>query len=132
MVVINGDKLGLKKLVEVTIDLKKLSSWSFPTEADPRKKSNQSSWRDGKDMTVVIKNGSQVVDDPLDIETHPMITAPGFSLRLTVVPTKGGAILLWLGCAPLGRELLKQACEERGLTLSSPYIPTYGIKLPSQ
>ena len=31
-IVIKGDKLGLKKTVEVTIDLKKLSSWSFPTK----------------------------------------------------------------------------------------------------
>ena len=33
---IRGDKLGLKKSVEVTIDLSKLASWTFPTEADPR------------------------------------------------------------------------------------------------
>ena len=104
-IVIKGDKLGLKKTVEVTIDLKKLSSWSFPTEADTREKSNQSMWRDGKDVTVVIKVGRQVVDDPSDILAHPVITTPGFSLRLTVVPTKGGAILLWLGCALAGSQM---------------------------
>ena len=76
-------ELGLKKTVEV-------SSWSFPTDSDPREKYNQSFWRDGKDVTMVIKDGCQVVDDPSDIKTHPMITAPGFSLRLTVVPNKGG------------------------------------------
>ena len=76
-IVIKGDKLGLKKTVEVTVDHKKLSSWSFPTEADPREKSNQSIWRDGKDVTVVIKDGSQVIDDPSNILTHPVIEAPG-------------------------------------------------------
>ena len=69
MVVIKGDKLGSKKTLDV-------SSWSFPTEADPREKSNQSFWRDGKDITVVIKDGCQVVDDTSDIKTHPLITAP--------------------------------------------------------
>ena len=117
--------------MEVSIDMKKLSSWSFPTDTDTREKSNQSSWQDGRDVTLVLKDGSKVVDDPSSIKTHPMMTAPGFSLRLTVAPTKGGAILLWLGVAPIGLDLLKQACKERGLTLTSPYIPTYGVKLPS-
>ena len=94
VVIIKGDKLGLKKSVEVSIDMKKLAAWSFPTEADPREKSNQSSWRDGRDVTTVLKDGSKVVDDPSSIKTHPMMTAPGFSLHLTVAPTKGGAILL--------------------------------------
>ena len=99
-IVIKGDKLGLKKTVEVNVDLKKLSSWSFPTEADPREKSNQSMWRDGKDVTVVIKDGRQVVEDPSDIQTHSIITAPGFSLRLTVVPTKGGPYSCGWGVHP--------------------------------
>ena len=92
--IVKGDKLGLSKSVEVSINMKKLAEWSFPTEADPRDKSNQSQWRDGRDVTTVLKDGSKVVDDPSSIKTHPMITAPGFSLRLTVAPTKGRAILM--------------------------------------
>ena len=114
VVIIKGDKLRLKKSVEVSINMKKLAEWSFPTEADPREKSNQSSWRDGRDVTTVLKDGSKVVDDPSSIKTHPMMTALGFSLRLTVTPTKGGAILLWLGFAPVGLDKLKAACDERG------------------
>ena len=74
--------------MEVSIDMKKLAAWSFPAEADPREKSNQSSWRDGRDVTTVLKDGSKVVDDPSSIKTHPMMTAPGFSLRLTVAPPR--------------------------------------------
>ena len=36
VVIIKGDKLGIKKSVEVSIKMKKLAEWSFPTEADPR------------------------------------------------------------------------------------------------
>ena len=36
-----------------------------------------------------------------------------------------------LGVAPVGLAKLKTACEERGLILTSPFIPTYGAELPS-
>ena len=73
----------------------------------------------------------QVVDDPAQIKSHAMMTSPGFALRLTVAPGKGGSIVIWLGVAPVGLARLKTECEERGLELTSPFIPTYGAKLPS-
>ena len=38
---------------------------------------------------------------------------------------------MWLCSAPLNREDLRKECETRGLGLTSPYISTFGIKMPT-
>ena len=65
------------------------------------------------------------------VKNHDIFTKEnGFSMHLTVAPTKGGAVLVWLGCAPLGKEVFRQACSDKGVEVLSSLIPTYGIKLP--
>ena len=128
---INGDKLGLgDKKMEASIDLSDLASWGFPTAEDTRTSSNQSFWKDGGEVTTVLKDDTKMVDDPSEIKAHAMINSPGFLLRLTVAPGKGGTILMWLSVAPASLERLKAECEARDLDITSPYIPTYGAKLP--
>ena len=128
---ITGDKLGLgNKRMEASIDMSDLASWDFPTAEDTRTSSNQSFWKDGREMTTVLKDGTQMLDDPSKIKSHAMVNSPGFSLRLTVAPGKGGTILMWLSVAPMSLERLKAECEARDLDITSPYIPTYGAKLP--
>ena len=105
-------------------------TWKFPTEGDTRTNSNQSTWRDGSQVTTVLKDGTQMLGDPSMIKNHAMLTSPGFSLRLTVAPGKGGTILMWLSVAPMSLARLKAECETRDLEITSPFIPTYGAKLP--
>ena len=85
---VTGDKLGLPKSVEVSIDMSNLADWEFPTDGDPRTNSNQSEWRDGSTVTTILKDGTKVVDDPTLIKSHAMMTSPGFALRLTVAPAR--------------------------------------------
>ena len=127
---VSREKLGLSKVVEASIDMSDLASWELPTEGDTRTNSNQSTWRDGSQVTTVLKDGSQMLDDPSMIKNHTMLTSPGFSLRLTVVPGKGGTILIGLSVAPMSLARLKTECEARDLEITSPFIPTYGAKLP--
>ena len=127
---ISGEKLGLTKAVEASIDMSDLTSWEFPTAEDTRTNSNQSTWRDGSQVTTVLKDGTQMLDDPSMIKNHAMLTSPGFSLRLTVAPGKRGTILIWLSVAPMSLARLKTECETRELDITSPFIPTYGAKLP--
>ena len=127
---VTGDKLGLKKNVEASINLSDLTSWEFPTAKDSRINSNQSFWKDGGEVTTSLKDGTQMLDDGNKIKSHSMITSPGFSLRLTVAPGKGGTILMWLSVAPLSLAKLKVECITRDLDITSPFIPTYGAKLP--
>ena len=66
---ITGDKLGLgNKRMEASIDLSDLASWDFPTAEDTRTSSNQSFWKDGREMTTVLKDGTQMLDDPSKIK----------------------------------------------------------------
>ena len=128
---VSGEKLGLSKAVEASIDMSNLTDWEFPTDGDTRTNSNQSAWRDGSSVTTILKDGTKVLDDPSQIKDHAMLTSPGFSLRLTVAPGKGGAILIWLSVAPMSLARLKTECEARDLGITSPFIPTYGAKLPA-
>ena len=56
-----------------------------------------------------------MLDDINKIKSHNMIMAPGFSLRLTVAPGKGGTILMWMSVAPMSLAKLKVECMTRGL-----------------
>ena len=133
LVQVNGSRLGTNRSVGVSIDMTKLSDWVFPTEGDPREPSNLSMWRDGRDIVKEIREGEVVTTDPSTIASHPLFSQdPGFAMRLCAIPTKGGNFSLWLCYAPLNRDDLKNECEMRGLDLTSPYIPTFGIKMPAK
>ena len=93
---ITGDKLGLTKRVEASINMSDLTSWEFPTAKDTRTNSNQSFWKDGSEVTTALKDGTQMLDDISKIKSHNMIMSPGFSLRFTVAPGKGA----WLNSRP--------------------------------
>ena len=127
-----GVKIRAKRSIEVTINLSKLADWVFPTELDPKEPANMTVWKESMSITKSIKEGGRVISDPSEIQGHQIFTVgKGFSIQMTVVSTQGGCIWVWLSCAPLNRDLLKQECEDRGLTLSTCLIPTTGIKLPS-
>ena len=49
---VSGEKLGLSKAVEASIDMSNLADWEFPTDGDTRTNSNQSAWRDGSSVTT--------------------------------------------------------------------------------
>ena len=72
---VTGDKLGLKKNVEASINLSDLTSWDFPTAKDTRTNSNQSFWKDGSEVTTSLKDGTQMLDDLNKIKSHSMITS---------------------------------------------------------
>ena len=70
---VSGEKLGLSKAVEASIDMSNLADWEFPTDGDTRANSNQSAWRDGSSVTTVLKDGTKVLDDPSQIKNHAML-----------------------------------------------------------
>ena len=79
-----------------------------------------------------IKDRNSVKCDPNLIIGHPFFSSgPVFAMRMCVIPTKEGKVLVWFCCAPLKKSDLKKICEEKGLDLACPLIPTTAIKHPS-
>ena len=91
-------------------------------------KRNQTTWIDSSSLDVKVMQGENVITEQVDLDDLGVVN---FAVRFTVLPITVDKVSLYLGAVPFSKTHLSTLCDQASITLSSPNLPTIGIKLHS-